>query len=129
MPLCHSQGFLLPDEPAQLRALLTELALSMGFDIICTTGGTGLSPRDANAANHRRPAGYAPAGLYTGHAGRQPCKTPHAVISRAAAGTLGQSIIINLPGSRKAVVEGLAAVLPALPTPLPSAGRPADCGG
>ena len=46
MPLCHSQGFMLPDEAAQLRALLTELALSHGYDIICTTGGTGLSPRD-----------------------------------------------------------------------------------
>ena len=46
MPLSHSQGFLLPDEAAQLRALLTELALSQGFDLICTTGGTGLSARD-----------------------------------------------------------------------------------
>ena len=57
-------------------------------------------------------------------------KTPHAVISRAAAGTLGQSIIINLPGSRKAVVENLAAVLPALPHALAKLqGDPADCGG
>ena len=57
-------------------------------------------------------------------------KTPHAIISRAAAGILGQSIIINLPGSRKAVVENLAAVLPALPHALAKLqGDPADCGG
>ena len=57
-------------------------------------------------------------------------KTPHAAISRAVAGVLGQSIIINLPGSRKAVVENLEAVLPALPHALDKLhGDPADCGG
>lgn len=57
-------------------------------------------------------------------------KTPHAVISRAAAGALGRSIVINLPGSRKAVVENLAAVLPALPHALAKLqGDAADCGG
>lgn len=130
MPLCHSQGFLLPDEPAQLRALLTDLALSQGFDLICTTGGTGLSPRDitpqTTAALLDTPLpGFTQAMLTASLA-----KTPHAVISRAAAGTLGQSIIINLPGSRKAVVENLAAVLPALPHALAKLqGDSADCGG
>ncbi len=130
MPLSHSQGFLLPDEAAQLRALLTELALSQGFDLICTTGGTGLSARDitpqTTAALLDTPLpGFTQAMLATSLA-----KTPHAVISRAAAGTLGQSIIINLPGSRKAVVENLAAVLPALPHALAKLqGDPADCGG
>ena len=57
-------------------------------------------------------------------------KTPHAIISRAAAGILGQSIIINLPGSRKAVIENLAAVLPALPHALGKLqGDTIDCGG
>ena len=130
MSLCHSQGFLLPDEPAQLRALLTDLALSQGFDLICTTGGTGLSPRDitpqTTAALLDTPLpGFTQAMLTASLA-----KTPHAVISRAAAGTLGQSIIINLPGSRKAVVENLAAVLPALPHALAKLqGDSADCGG
>ena len=130
MPLCHSQGFLLPDEPAQLRALLTDLALSQGFDLICTTGGTGLSPRDitpqTTAALLDTPLpGFTQAMLTASLA-----KTPNAVISRAAAGTLGQSIIINLPGSRKAVVENLAAVLPALPHALAKLqGDSADCGG
>ncbi|MBE6442162.1 MAG: MogA/MoaB family molybdenum cofactor biosynthesis protein [Desulfovibrio desulfuricans] len=129
LPLCHSQGFLLPDEAPRLRALLTELALHQGYDCICTTGGTGLSPRDitpqVTAALLDAPLpGFTQAMLAASLA-----KTPHAVISRAAAGTLGRSIIINLPGSRKAVEENLAAVLPALPHALAKLqGDPADCG-
>lgn len=130
LPLCHAQGFLLPDDAPSLRALLVELALGQGYDLICTTGGTGLGPRDVTpeatlAVLERRLPGFeqamTAAGLST---------TPHAAISRAVAGTLGLSVIINLPGSRKAVLENLAAVLPALPHALDKLhGDPADCGG
>ena len=130
MPLSHSQGFLLPDEAAQLRALLTELALSQGFDLICTTGGTGLSARDITPQTTAALLDTPLPGFTQAMLAASLAKTPHAVISRAAAGALGQSIIINLPGSRKAVVEYLAAVLPALPHALAKLqGDPADCGG
>ena len=130
MPLSHSQGFLLPDEAAQLRALLTELALSQGFDLICTTGGTGLSARDITPQTTAALLDTPLPGFTQAMLAASLAKTPHAVISRAAAGTLGQSIIINLPGSRKAVVENLAAVLPALPHALAKLqGDSADCGG
>ena len=130
MPLSHSQGFLLPDEATQLRALLTELALSQGFDLICTTGGTGLSARDITPQTTAALLDTPLPGFTQAMLAASLAKTPHAVISRAAAGTLGQSIIINLPGSRKAVVENLAAVLPALPHALAKLqGDPADCGG
>ena len=43
LPLCHSQGFILPDEPSELRALLTELALGQQYDLILTSGGTGIA--------------------------------------------------------------------------------------
>ncbi|MGE4552802.1 MAG: molybdopterin-binding protein, partial [Desulfovibrionaceae bacterium] len=46
LPLSLSRGFLLPDEGAALRALLADLALFQGFDLICTTGGTGVTSRD-----------------------------------------------------------------------------------
>lgn len=130
LPLCHSQGFLLPDEPGPLRALLTDLALSQEYDLICTTGGTGLSPRDiapqVTAALLDLPLpGFSQAMLAASLA-----KTPRAAISRAVAGVLGQSIVINLPGSRKAVLENLAAVLPALPHALDKLRNdPVDCGG
>ena len=130
MPLSHSQGFLLPDEAVQLRALLTELALSQGFDLICTTGGTGLSTRDITPQTTAALLDTPLPGFTQAMLAASLAKTPHAVISRAAAGALGQSIIINLPGSRKAVVENLAAVLPALPHALAKLqGDPADCGG
>lgn len=129
LPLCHSQGFLLPDEAGLLRALLTDLALHQEYDLICTTGGTGLSPRDiapqVTAALLDLPLpGFSQAMLAASLA-----KTPRAAISRAVAGVLGRSIVINLPGSRRAVLENLAAVLPALPHALAKLrGDAADCG-
>lgn len=130
LPLCHEQGFMLPDDAQALRALLTELALHQGYDIICTTGGTGLGARDVSpqatlAVLDMRLPGFEQAMMAASLA-----KTPHAAISRAVAGVIGKSICINLPGSRKAVLENLAAVLPPLPHALDKLhGDPADCGG
>ncbi|WP_167336396.1 MogA/MoaB family molybdenum cofactor biosynthesis protein [Desulfonatronum thioautotrophicum] len=112
--VAHAQGFLLPDDPKRLRALLTELALEQGYDLLVTTGGTGVAPRDTTpettlAVIEKRLPGMEAAMLQTSLR-----KTPHAVISRAVVGILGQSLIINLPGSPKAVRENLEALLPAL---------------
>ena len=129
LPLAHVQGFLLPDDAAALSTLLMELALGQGYDCICTTGGTGLSPRDVSPQATRRVLDYELPGFAQAMMQASLAKTPHAAISRALAGVLGQSIIINLPGSRKAVLENLAAVLPALPHALDKLhGDPADCG-
>lgn len=121
-------GYILPDEAPAVRALLTDLALAQGFDLVVTTGGTGLAPRDITAdvtlsLVEKRLHGFE---LLMTQAGL--AKTPHAAISRAVAGTLGESIILNLPGSPKAVVENLAPLLPALPHALAKLqGDPADC--
>ncbi|MEG2171726.1 MAG: MogA/MoaB family molybdenum cofactor biosynthesis protein [Desulfovibrionaceae bacterium] len=130
VPLCHSQGFMLPDNAAALKALLLELALGQGYDIICTTGGTGIGPRDFSpeatlAVVEKRLPGFEQAMMQASLA-----QTPRASISRAVAGVVGQSIIINTPGSRKAVVENLSALVPALAHALDKLhGDPADCGG
>ena len=130
LPLCHSQGFLLPDDAVQLRALLVDLALNQGYDVICTSGGTGVGPRDISPQVTSAVLDYPLPGFSMAMMQASLAKTPHAAISRAVAGVLGQSIIINLPGSRKAVVENLEAVLPALPHALDKLhGDPADCGG
>ncbi len=114
LPLNHVQGFVLPDEGNALRALLTELALGQGYDIICTTGGTGLGPRDVTpeatlAVIDKRLPGFEQCMMQASLS-----KTPNGAISRAVAGTIGNSICINLPGSHKAVTENLSAILPAL---------------
>ena len=129
LPLCHEQGFMIPDDPQALRSLVTELALGQGYDLILTSGGTGLAPRDVTPEAllplfDRRLPGFEQAMMQASLA-----KTPTAAVSRAVAGTLGRTIVITLPGSRKAVSENLAAVLPALAHALEKLhGDPSDCG-
>ncbi len=129
LPLCHEQGFMIPDDPQTLRPLVMELALGQGYDLILTSGGTGLAPRDTTPEAllpifERRLPGFEQAMMQASLA-----KTPTAAISRAVAGTLGRTIVITLPGSRKAVSENLAAILPALGHALEKLhGDPSDCG-
>lgn len=129
MSLSLASGFLLPDDEGPLRALLADLALVQGFDLVVTTGGTGVAPRDVApdatlAVIEKRLPGFERAMTLESLA-----KTPRAVISRAVAGTLGQTLIVNLPGSPKAVRECFGAVLPAMTHALEKLqGDPSDCG-
>lgn len=114
LPISLCQGFLIPDEPRQLKALLSSLSLHQGFDLVLTSGGTGVGPRDITPEAtlkvlEKRLPGYEQAMTAASLA-----KTPHGAISRAVAGTIGTTLVVNLPGSPKAVSENLAAVLPTL---------------
>jgi molybdopterin adenylyltransferase len=102
-----------PDEQDTIAQLLREWSTQV--DVVLTTGGTGFAPRDVTpeatlAVIERR----AP-GLEEAMRADRLKKTPHAMLSRAVAGIRGRCIIVNLPGSPKAVRENLAAILPALP--------------
>lgn len=103
---------LVPDERDQIEALL--IALSVEGGLVVTTGGTGFSPRDVTpeatrAVIEREAPGLATLMLQGGLE-----HTPNAALSRAVVGTRGSTLILNLPGSSKAVKEGLEAVLPVL---------------
>ncbi|MBI2917489.1 MAG: MogA/MoaB family molybdenum cofactor biosynthesis protein [Chloroflexi bacterium] len=104
---------IVPDEPAAIQDRLRRWA-DEGLDLIITTGGTGVGPRDITpeatlAVVDRLVPGIAEAMRAEGLK-----VTPHAMLSRAVAGVRGRCLIINLPGSPKAVREGLAVVRPAL---------------
>ena len=102
------------DEQDEIRAALIDWS-DEGLDLILTTGGTGFSPRDwtpeaTKAVLDRETPGIPEA---MRRAGME--KTPTAMLSRAAAGIRKRTLIVNLPGSEKAVRESLEAILPALP--------------
>ncbi|MBE3125252.1 MAG: MogA/MoaB family molybdenum cofactor biosynthesis protein [Acidobacteria bacterium] len=102
------------DEQDEIRATLIQWS-DEGLDLILTTGGTGFSPRDwtpeaTKAVIDRETPGIPEVMRRTGME-----KTPTAMLSRAAAGIRKRTLIVNLPGSEKAVRESLAAILPALP--------------
>ena len=105
---------IVPDERGQISALLRACADERKIDLILTTGGTGLSPRDVTpeatrAVLEREIPAIPQAMLYFSLS-----ITPNAMLSRAAAGSRGKSLIVNLPGSEKAARENLSAVLGAL---------------
>lgn len=124
-----TQTDLLPDEQAQIEKLLLGWS-EQGLDLILTTGGTGLTPRDVTpeatrAVVDRLVPGMAEAMRLVGMQ-----KTPHAMLSRGIVGICKRTLIVNLPGSEKASRENLEAILPALPHALATLqGSTGDCGG
>ncbi|RJO65788.1 MAG: MOSC domain-containing protein [Myxococcales bacterium] len=123
------EAVVLPDERAELEARLIELCDVKVCDLVVTTGGTGLSPRDVTpeatlAVIDRQAPGMAEAVRAEGMK-----HTPRAMLSRAVCGLRGQTLIVNLSGSPKAVEQQLGALLPVLPHALETAsGLPQDCG-
>jgi molybdenum cofactor synthesis domain-containing protein len=108
------EGVLLPDEPALLKAALIRLADQRQVNVIFTTGGTGFSLRDQTPEATEEVCDRMAPGIAEAIRAFSMTKTPHAMLSRAVSGIRGKTLIINLPGSPKAVRESLEFVLPAL---------------
>jgi len=118
--ILNEQGYsvvayaVVPDEVAIIEETLRAWADELKIDLILSTGGTGVSPSDLTPEATRAVLDREIPGI--GEAMRLASlqKTPNAILSRGIAGIRKQSLIINLPGSKKAARENLAAVLPAL---------------
>jgi molybdopterin adenylyltransferase len=106
---------IVPDELAVISARLMEWADGGGVDVIFTSGGTGLAARDVTPEATLAVVDRAVPGIAEAMRAKSLEKTPMAMLSRAAAGLRGHCLIINLPGSPKAVRECLDVVLPAIP--------------
>ncbi len=104
-----------PDEVDIIRQKLVEWADSSETDVIITTGGTGLGERDVTPEATLAVVDRVVPGFGEAMRAVSLNKTPMAMLSRATAGVRGRSLIINLPGSPKAVRECLEVVLPAIP--------------
>ena len=108
------QTLIIPDEVEQIQKTIIQFADVEKLDVILTTGGTGVSPRDLTPDATLKVIDKEVPGMAEAMRLASMKITPHAMISRAVAGIRGRCLIINLPGSPKGAKENLTAVLPAL---------------
>ena len=119
----------IPDEAQLISDKLLQWADSGSFDLILTTGGTGVSPRDVTPEATERILDRLLPGFGEVMRMESLKKTAHAIISRAVAGIRKQTLIINLPGSPKGATENLSFVWPAIPHAVAKIqGDPEECG-
>jgi molybdenum cofactor synthesis domain-containing protein len=104
-----------PDEREEIKKALLRFCDELRADLVVTTGGTGMSPRDVTPEATREVLEREAPGFVEAMRASSLRKTPHAMISRAVSGIRGATLIINLPGSPRGAVENLEVILPALP--------------
>lgn len=126
---CVVNYAIVPDERLLISHKLIEWADNGTTDVIVTTGGTGLSPRDITPEATIDVLDKVAPGFSEAMRAESIKKTPHAVLSRGVSGVRKKTIIINLPGSAKAAKECLEVILPALPHAVETCkGQSSDCG-
>jgi molybdenum cofactor synthesis domain-containing protein len=102
-----------PDEAGQIAAAIEELAASA--QVVLTTGGTGLAPRDVTPEATRTVLSREAPGIAEALRADSIAKTPHGLLSRGVAGVVGRSLVVNLPGSPGGCRDGYAILREALP--------------
>jgi molybdopterin adenylyltransferase len=110
-----SAGAIIPDEREHIEATLCEWSDEKSLNLILTTGGTGLAPRDVTPEATKAVLDREAPGIAEAMRAASMQHTPFGMLSRGVAGTRGHTLIINLPGSPKAVKECLECILPVLP--------------
>lgn len=110
-----AQTAILPDEREAIAGTLAAWCDAGGLDVIFTTGGTGFAPRDVTPEATRQVIERETPGLAEAMRAASLAVTPHAMLSRAVCGIRGRTLIVNLPGSPKAVLENLGTLAPVLP--------------
>jgi len=115
--LLQTEGFsvarrVVPDERDEIAAALRELAATARF--VLTTGGTGLAPRDVTPEATLDVIEREAPGIAQALRADSIAKTPHGLLSRGVAGTVGATLVVNLPGSTGGCRDGFAVLRPAL---------------
>jgi molybdenum cofactor synthesis domain-containing protein len=115
--LLRADGFeverrLVPDEAAQIATAIEELAAAA--DVVLTTGGTGLAPRDVTPEATRTVLAREAPGIAEALRADSIARTPHGLLSRGVAGVVGRTLVVNLPGSTGGCRDGYAVLRPAL---------------
>ncbi len=105
----------IPDEQSEIEGHLREWVDVGVVDLIVTTGGTGLGPRDVTPQATLAAIDYEVSGLAEAMRAEGAKHTSKAMLSRAVAGVRGRTLIVNLPGSPRGVRENLAAIIEVLP--------------
>ena len=102
---------IVPDESERLQAELRKCADALGIALVLTTGGTGFSPRDITPEATLAVVERLAPGIPEAMRAESMKITPKGCLSRSVAGIRGRTLIINLPGSRKASAENILAVI------------------
>lgn len=104
-----------PDDRAAIESELKRFAEGGAVDLVLTTGGTGLSPRDVTPQATRAVLDYEVPGIAEAMRSATRAAVPTAILSRQVAGVRGRTLIVNLPGSPRGAVECLETIAGALP--------------
>src|SRR5260370_42079435 len=110
-----SAGAIIPDEQALIEGTLREWSDEKELNLVLTTGGTGLAPRDVTPEATKAVIEREAPGIAEAMRAVSLQHTPFGMLSRVIAGTRGRTLIINLPGTPKAVYESLVSILPLHP--------------